>query len=142
MQLKNILNKIEKKKKNKMRKIIWLYSILLFLFSIGMLVLQGTSGHKLNFDDRGTLIYVTVFLIFLSTSILLIIYNCKQSIFVKKLSTGFNVLTILSLLYLFYEITQVKIGDFFALIPIICMGTLTLIGCRILYYLVRGNVPN
>lgn len=123
-----------------MRKIIWLYSILLFLFSLGMLTLQGASGHKLNFDDQGTLIYMAVFLIFLLTSILLIVFIYKQSILIKSLSTGFNFLTILSLLYLFYEIIQVKIGDFSALIPIIFMGILTLIGCKILYYLLKEKI--
>ena len=120
-----------------MKKIIGLLSILLVLTALGMIVLYGASGHSVNLKDIETVKYLFLIVLYVSTSIVLLLYNYKNSSNLKVISKGCLVLTLISLLYLLYEILKVKIGDVAGVIPVLILFTIVFLDIRVLYYLLK-----
>ena len=120
-----------------MKKIIWLLSILLLIVALGMVVLYGASGHRVNLDDTGTLSYLLLTILYLSTAIILILYVYKKGELLRKVVIGALFLTLISFLYLFYEIFKVEIGDSAGLIPIGVLLIVMLLDIRFLYSLLK-----
>jgi hypothetical protein len=123
-----------------MRKLIFILIVLLILFSFGMVVLYGASGHSVNFKNVETLIYLLLVFLYSLTALILLIFNYKKKVLIKNVSIASVFLTIISFSYLFYEIFKIKIGDFFALIPIMMMIIILFLSVRILYYLLNYKV--
>lgn len=120
-----------------MRKLIFILIVFLILFSFGMIVLYCASGHRVNFKNFETLIYLLLAFLYSLTALMLLIFNYKKKVLIKNISIVSVFLTIMSFSYLFYEIFKIKIGDFFALIPIMMMVIILFLSIRVLYYLLN-----
>lgn len=118
-----------------MRKLIFILIVFLILFSLGMIVLYGASGHRMNFQDFESIMILFFIFLFLFTAITLLIFNYKKSGLVRKISLISIFFTLMSFIYFFYEILKVKIGDFFALIPIMILIAVFILSIKVLYYL-------
>ena len=117
-----------------------IFSVLLTLFAFGILVLRIGSGHRTDFDDLHTLILMQIVLLFFFNSIFLFVFIYFPNNGIKKLVICLNFLTVFSLLYFLFTLFTIKIGDIYALIPIILMGILIWMGCKILYYLIKEKI--
>ena len=125
-----------------MKKMIWLLSILLIIFSLGMIILLGASGHSIYFNNFETLKYLGLIILYLSTSVFLIVYIYKKSSKIKKITKTLLLLVFISFLYLFYEIFKVKIGDYFALIPIVILLGMIILNIKIFFFLLKEQKIN
>jgi hypothetical protein len=120
-----------------MNKTIWLLSIFLLIVVLGMVVLYGASGHRVNLEDTENLKYILLIVLYLSTTINLIFYIYKKSELLRKIVIGVLALTLASFLYLLYEIFKVKIGDSAGLIPIGILLIVIFLDIRVLYHLLK-----
>jgi len=120
-----------------MKKLIWLLSILLMIVTLGMVVLYGASGHRVNLENTETVRYILLAILFLSTAICLILYIYKKSKLLRKIAIGTLALTLVSFIYLFYEIFKVEMGDLAGLIPIGVLLIVMFLDIRVLYYLLK-----
>lgn len=122
-----------------MRKTIFILIVLLILFSTGMVILYGASGHKININNYETQKYLLSSSLYVLTSLMLLVFVYKKITLVKKISIGLLFVTILSFIYLVYEILKVKIGDFFALIPILMMFSILYLSIKVMIHLIKNR---
>ena len=120
-----------------MKKTIWLLSIFLLIVVFGMVVLYGASGHRVNLEDTETLKYILLIVLYLSTTISLIFYVYKKGELLGKIVIGVLALTLVSFLYLLYEIFKVEIGDSAGLIPIGILLIAMFLDIKALYHLLK-----
>jgi len=113
--------------------------VLLILFSIGMIILYGASGHKININNFETQKYLLSASLYALTSLMLLILVYKNKPLIKNISIGLLFVTVLSFVYLFYEILKVKIGDFFALIPMSMMLLILYLSIKVMVYLIKDK---
>jgi len=121
-----------------MKKTIWIFSVLLMILSLLILMLIGGSGHSIKLMSTEGLTYVGTITLYLSTSIFLIAYMYKKSMFLKKVATTLLSLTLISILYFFYEIFEIE--GYLVLIPIGILLIITVLDIKILLYLLKDNI--
>ncbi|MCF2874920.1 MULTISPECIES: hypothetical protein [unclassified Tenacibaculum] len=101
-------------KKNKLKT--WSFSLVL---GMGLLFISFISlvsifaiGHELNIKNLETLImFVIVFLHFICGLLLVVFFN-KNVMYIKKVVTILLVFTALSLIYILYELSSVKVEGY------------------------------
>jgi hypothetical protein len=122
-----------------MRKTMFILIALLILFSIGMIILYGASGHRINIYNYETQKYLLSVSLYTLTSSMLLIFVYKQKSLIKNISIGLLFLTVLSFVYLFYEMVKVKIGDFFALLPISMILIILYLSIKVIVCLIKNE---
>ncbi len=124
-----------------MTKLIRIFSVLLIIFSLGMIILFGASGHKFDLNKHDNQVYLLFILLYLSSAIVLFFSLYKESLIMKRIAVTLLFLILISFIYLFYEIVSITIGDFSAIIPIIFSLVIIYMDIKILSILISSN-PN
>ena len=122
-----------------MKTLFWIFSIVLFTMSFGMIVLYGASGHGFNLNDGETLKSIGIIFLYVVTGITLIWFRSSNQHKLRKILITLLSLVFASFIYLFFEIFHVKIGDYAAMFPIFLLFLSTLLCARILYLLIRSH---
>ncbi|XDZ55857.1 hypothetical protein FlaCF_2905 [Flavobacterium tructae] len=124
-----------------MTKLIRIFSVLLIIFSLGMIILFGASGHKFDLHKHDNQVYLLLIFLYLSSAIILFFSLYQKSLIIKRIVVILLFLILLSFLYIFYEIVSITIGDFSAIIPIVFGLLIIFMDLKILSILISSN-PN
>lgn len=122
-----------------MRRTNTILSILLLVLSLFMIVLYGASGHAVNTKNPGTVIYIGLFVIYLLTAVVLVVFNRKGGELYRKGAIVLTFASLLSIFYFFYEILKVPIGDYAAFIPILLLMVIVFFCIRVLNNLMSNK---
>ncbi|WP_299334922.1 hypothetical protein [uncultured Psychroserpens sp.] len=123
-----------------MKNTIRILSVLLFIISLGMMVLYGASGHIIKITGTENLIDQFFFAVNVFSAIILMIYSFKKGRLLKKVTILVLLLTLVSLIYIFYEILKVKMSDLSGLIPILILLIALLLDIKVLKFLLSKSI--
>ena len=114
-------------------------SISLIIASIGNLILRLASGHHINTKDFEDIKLIGVITFFFLSGVLLFFFNRNSSSFIRYLNILFLSLSVISLLYILYELTKIKLDLFSALFPILFLIIILFLSVVMLVNIVRIN---
>ncbi len=125
-----------------MRKLIWIFSICLIIFSLGIIVIYGASGHKFDLNKLDNQIYLFLILLYSSSAITLILKLYKKTLLITRILITLLFLVLVSFLYFFYEIFSIKIGDLSAIVPIFLGLSIVFMNIKILIYFIKNDIED
>ncbi len=120
-----------------MKKTIYILSILLYLFAFFLIILFGASGHSISLKDAENVLYLILIGLYSLTGTLLIIFQCKGRPALRNVLILLISFILISFVYFFYEILQVKIGDYAIVIPLFIVLAISGLSIKILSGLLR-----